>query len=130
MKKVVLFSVVAMLVCFLSGPTFAQKPTRIKFKAGAVSSVVSGNLSGYKASRTFVIKVRAGQTLRTEQVGNNAITIYLTDPNGEDASDADASCNNRKEVTPTVAGDYIIKVVECQKADEWRGRFRFRVAVR
>jgi hypothetical protein len=44
--------------------------------------------------------------------------------------DSDASCNNRREISPTVAGDYRIEVVECQKADRWRGRFYLRVSVR
>jgi hypothetical protein len=77
-----------------------------------------------------VIKVRTGQTIRTEQIGGvHPITIFISDPNGEGVGDSDASCNNRREITPTVAGDYQIQVVECQKADAWRGRFRFRVTV-
>jgi hypothetical protein len=87
-------------------------------------------LTGYSDSETYVIKVRSGQTLRTKQTGKNYITISIKDPNGTYVGDADASCNNRKEVAPTVAGDYTLTVVQCQKADEWYGRFRFRVTVR
>jgi hypothetical protein len=58
------------------------------------------------------------------------ITIFVKDPNGNDIGDSDASCNNRREISPTEAGDYTIEVVECRKADPWRGRFTFRVAVR
>ena len=108
----------------------AQTPTRIKFARGAVSASVSGKLKGYGDSKTYRIKVRAGQTLRTQQTGKHYITISIKDPNGEDVSDSDASCNNRKEVKPTIAGDYFLTVVQCQKADEWRGTFRFRVTVR
>ena len=79
-----------------------------------------------------MIRVRDGQTLSTEQVGKNArpVTIYIRDAAGSDVGDSDASCNNRREISPTVAGDYFIDVVECQKADPWRGRFTFRVTVR
>jgi hypothetical protein len=109
----------------------AQSPGRIRFARRATSAVVSGSLSGYRSSRTFLIRVRDGQTLRTEQVGDSQdITIYITDPKGRPVGDSDASCNNRREITPTTAGDYRIKVIECQKADPWRGRFRFRVTVR
>ncbi|MFX5302173.1 hypothetical protein ABTD13_18150, partial [Acinetobacter baumannii] len=58
------------------------------------------------------------------------ISISLKDPDGRDAGDSDASCNARKEVTPTVAGDYRIEVIECRKAEPWRGRFTIRVTVR
>lgn len=109
----------------------AQKAIRIKFERGAVSAVVSGRLSGFKSKKVFVIRVRAGQTLRTEQIGSlHNITLFIEDPNGDDVTDADASCNNRKEVSPTIAGDYRLTVLECQKADPWRGTYRFRVTVR
>ena len=114
--------------------TAAQKPVRIKFARGATHATVSGTLNGYRDKRDFVIRVRAGQTLKTEQVilrqGSGAITIYITGPNGDPGGDADMSCNNRHEITPTTAGDYHIQVVECPKADRWRGRFRFRVSVK
>jgi len=109
----------------------AQRSTRIRFTRGATRADVSGTLRNYRDRRNFVIKVRAGQTLRTEQIGDShPITIYISDPNGQGVGDSDASCNNRREITPTVAGDYRIQVVECQKADAWRGRFRFRVIVK
>ena len=108
-----------------------QNTSRIRFAPGAVKADVVGTLRGYRDRRTYVIKVRAGQTLRTEQIGNSHhITIYIKDPAGEGVGDSDASCNNRREITPTESGDYRITVVECRKADPWRGRFRFRVSVR
>ena len=110
----------------------ADAQTRIRFRRGAVRTDVSGTLNGFRGSRTYVMRIREGQTLRTEQIGGSRrpVTISIKDPNGEDVGDADASCNNRREVGPTVAGDYVITVVECRKADPWRGRFTFRVTVR
>jgi hypothetical protein len=125
-KQLAAIAAVFVVVCAAQ----AQAPTRIKFARGAVSASVTGKLKGYGDSKTYRIKVRAGQTLRTQQTGKNYITISIKDPNGNDPTDADASCNNRKEVKPTVAGDYLLTVVQCQKADEWRGTFRFRVTVR
>jgi hypothetical protein len=110
--------------------TEADAQTRIKFRRGTSGSVVSGSLNGWNDKRTFILKVRNGQTLKTERVGNRYITIFVRDPNGEIVGDSDASCNDRREIAPTVAGDYTIEVVECRKADQWRGRFRFRVTVR
>lgn len=112
-------------------PAIGQRVVRIRFARGATGAVIAGALNGFRDSRTFVIRVRAGQTLRTSQVGNShPITIYIVDPRGEGVGESDASCNDRREITPTIAGDYKIRVVECQKADPWRGRFRFRVTVR
>lgn len=93
---------------------------------------VSGTLNSYRSRRVYVIRVREGQTLKTEQVGDSPrrITIFVKGPSGDDVGDSDASCNNRREISPTEAGDYTIEVVECQKADPWRGRFTFRVTVR
>jgi hypothetical protein len=110
----------------------AQSLVRIKFPRGATRANVSGTLSGYRSKRAYVIRVRAGQTLRTEQVSRDShpITIYIKDPFVRPVGDSDASCNNRREITPTIAGDYRIEVVECQKADPWRGRFRFEITVR
>jgi hypothetical protein len=42
----------------------------------------------------------------------------------------DASCNNRKSITPTISGDYTLKVFQCKKADEWNGGFRFKITVK
>ena len=108
-----------------------QAPERIKFQRGSVSSEVTGTLNSYGNVRTYLIRVRKGQTIRTEQISGSSISITITDPNGTDVEgDSDASCNNRRKISPTVAGDYYIEVVECRKADEWRGRFTFRVTVR
>lgn len=125
-----------LLVCLLLLITFstalAQTAARIKFRPGAIRADLSGSLNGFKSKRVYLIKVRSGQTLRTEQIGGSSrpVTIYIKDPNGNDVGDSDASCNNRREISPTEAGDYVIEVVECRKADPWRGRFTFRVTVR
>jgi hypothetical protein len=130
--KSVLFSI--FLICcalVLTFPIYPQQANRIRFARGATSALVTGTLNGYRSSKNFVIRVRAGQTLSTTQVGDrHDITIYVQGPSGEDVGDSDASCNNRREIAPTKAGDYRIQVIECKKADPWRGRFRFRVTVR
>lgn len=133
-KKVILLVWVIVGVMAISVPSSAAQPTRIKFRKGAVTSTVSGTLNGYKSKRMFLIRVRGGQILKTEQIKSDRsskyITVYITSPSGEAVGDSDASCNNRREISPTEAGDYRIEVVECQKADPWSGSFRLRVTVR
>jgi len=131
MSRFGLTIVVSGVICLSSSAVLAQKTTRIRFTKGATKATVSGTLNGYRSRRVFIIKVRSGQTLSTTQVGNSHdITIYIKNPAGDDVGDSDASCNNRREINPTDAGDYQINVVECQKADAWKGSFRFRVTVR
>lgn len=127
MKNIILIAA-AILLCSL--PAFAQKATRIKFKHGATSAVVSGTLSGYKSSRSYVIRVREGQTLTTEATGKRHLTIDIQAPPGSTYEpDLGLDCHDRHHVSPTAAGDYIITVVECMKADAFKGRFAFKVTV-
>jgi hypothetical protein len=113
---------------------FSRPVKRIKFSRNATRVVVAGNLKTNRDEQVYLLRVRAGQTIETSPLSANdshrLITFYITDPNGEDASDADASCNSRKIVTPTVAGDYRLKVVECGKVDKWQGSFKFEVKVK
>ena len=107
---------------------------RIEFKSGATEAAAKGNLKNFDDKKTFVIKVNAGQVIRTEQIkpenSLKYITVDITDPSGETVGNSDASCNNRKEITPTVAGDYKIEVVECKKADPWSGGFDLNISVK
>ncbi len=106
---------------------------RIKFAPDAISANVGGTLKDYEDSKSFMIEVKQGQTLRTEQVKEDNsldyITVEIQDSTGKYVGDSDASCNNRKEIKPTTAGDYRIKVKECLKADAWRGEFLLKVSV-
>ncbi len=122
----------ASFIFIITTAAFAQAPTRIRFGRGAVKADVYGTLNSFRDKQVFVIRVRAGQTLKTEQIGltGGPITIFVKDSAGNVVGDSDASCNNQREITPTAAGDYTIEVVKCQKADPWRGRFTFRVTVR
>lgn len=130
MKRIFPILVVSIVLSFMATTIFAQNATRVKFRKGTVSKIVSANLNGFKSTKVFVIRVRAGQTLKVEQIKSDSSTHYVTvaikSPSGEDVTDSDASCNNRKEVTPTESGDYVITVSECMKADEWRGSFRLK----
>ena len=128
MKKTAVIGVLILLLAAVETPS----QTKIRFARGAVRASVTGTLNSFRSKRLYVIRVRDGQTLRTEQAGGRArpITIFIKDPGGNEVGDSDASCNNRREISPTEAGDYTIEVVECRKSDPWRGRFTFRVTVR
>lgn len=104
----------------------------IKFARGATSATITGKFSGFDSEQTYSIAVGKGQTMTVEQVkaGNKRTTIWLTEPKGGDASDADLSCNNQKKVSPTIAGTYTIKVSECMKADPWKGSYTLKVTVK
>ena len=131
MRNIILSLSLLLLFSGAAQSVLGQRVTRIKFARRALKANVSGTLNGYHGKRIYVIRVRSGQTLSTGQVGDrHDITIYIKDPTGADVGDSDASCNNRREISPTVAGDYRITVVECQKADAWQGTFKFRITVK
>ena len=116
------------IILTIALPAFA-KPTRIKFKKGATSAVITGTLSSYKSQRTYVIRVREGQILAIEDIGGHAISIYIKGPDGSFEQDLAADCHGMSEMT-TAKGDYILTVEECKKADPWKGTFKFRVVVK
>ena len=130
MKTITKFVLILGIFAVLSSVAFGQK-TRIKFAPGKKSAVVTGTLSSFKSMRTFVIRVRSGQAMTTENVGSHHITLAIEGPPGSNyEQDMAADCHSTNEINPTAAGDYTITVTECMKADRWRGRFRLRVSVR
>lgn len=131
MRKPLAFS---LFLIILSGQIFARPVKRIKFARGATEAIVAGKLKGYNDRQIYLLRVRAGQTLKTAQIKSDSslhyITVSIKDPNGQAVGDSDASCNNRKEISPTASGDYRIEVFECRKADPWRGNFKLLVSVK
>ena len=128
MKKIIFIAFAFVMLSICSVAASAQV-IRIHFARGATSKVVTGRLSGYRSHRTYVIRVRSGQTLTTESV-KNYITIGVKAPPGSTyEQDMAADCHDKNDVNPTAAGDYKIRVTECRKADPWRGTFKFRVKV-
>lgn len=125
MKKII---AVALILVVYNVTVFAHHPIRIKFPKGSTKVTVSGTLNGYKDSKTYVIKLKKGQTMKLD--ADKPVSLYITDPNGNDASDMDASCHSHQIVENTKAGDYKIKAVECMKADAWKGKFNLTVRVK
>ena len=131
MKKSLLVLSIAIVTCLGYAGASAQNATRINFARGARSAVVTGSLRGYRDFRTYIIRVRKGQKMTTQSIGSHHITIDIKAPPGSSYDpDLAADCHDRHTVEPTSAGDYRIRVVECQKADAYRGKFSFRVRVR
>jgi hypothetical protein len=107
---------------------FARPVIRIKFPKRATKVNVSANLNGYNDSQNFVIKLLAGQTIKLNT--NKPVTLSITDPNGNDVSDMDSSCNSQKTIENTISGDYKIKAVEYLQANAWKGIFKLTVDVK
>jgi hypothetical protein len=131
MKKLTIFSLLALTICAAASTVSAQRATRVNFRRGAHTAVVTGYLSGYKGSRIFLIRVRAGQKMMVEGIGNHAVSTFLEGPPGSNyTQDMAADCHSRADVDSTDAGDYKLTVEECSKADRWRGTFKVRITVR
>src|SRR5438552_6256705 len=100
MKKLILiaFAFATLSICSVAA---SAQVTRITFAHGQTSKVVTGTLRGYKSHRTYVIFVKKGQTLTTEQV-KNQITIGVEAPPGSTyEQDMAADCHDRNDVNPT-----------------------------
>lgn len=131
MRRALWFVFAAVFFSAAASDTVAQRATRVNFRRGAHSAVVTGTLNGYKGSRVVLIRVRAGQTMKIEAIGKHYISTFLEGPPGSDyQQDMAADCHSRADVGSTDAGDYKLSVQECQKADPWRGTFRVRITVR
>jgi len=124
MKKIISI----LLILFVASTVFARPIKRITFPKGATKVTVTGYLKGYKDSQSYVIRLRKGQKMTLK--ANRYVSLFITGPNGEDASDMDLSCHSNQTVENTMAGDYKIEAVECRKADAWKGRFRLIVTVK
>jgi hypothetical protein len=125
MKKILIIT----LILVVSITVLAMRPVkRITFAKGATKTMATGYLNGYKDEQIYLIKLRKGQKLKIE--ANKPVSLYLTDPDGEDASDMDLSCHSRQIVENTKAGDYQIKAVQCRKADAWKGTFKLNISAK
>jgi hypothetical protein len=124
MKKIIVIH----LILIVYSTVLARPVKRIKFPRGATRVTVTGYLNGYKDSQSYLIRLRKGQKMTLD--ANRYVSLYVTGPNGEDASDMDASCHSHQVIENTRAGDYKIRAVECRKADAWRGNFKLTVRVR
>jgi len=131
MKKLILFALFALMLTVAAETVSAQRATRVSFRPGARSTVVTGYLSGYKGSKVFLIRVRRGQTMKVEGIGDKAVSTFLEGPPGSNyEQDMAADCHSYANVDKTDAGDYKLTVQECQKADRWKGTFKVRITVR
>ena len=131
MKRYLQAGRVGMALCLAANSVWAQAPERIRFARNATSAVVKGVLRGFESEKMYVLRVLEGQTMTIKQLENDTrlITLMVIDPSGEYVGDSDASCNRTKRITPTMAGDYKIRVLECRKAEPWRGTFHLKVKV-
>lgn len=114
-------------------PNSNKAAERIQFGKGTSNAIITGKLVSFDSEQHYVIGVSKGQTMTMEQLDKKSdgkVSIYITDPKGENANDMDLSCHSKATVKPTIAGDYKIQVVECKKADPWKGSYSLKVTVK
>jgi len=124
---------IASLVLLLATVGSAKPaPRRIKFKPGATTATVTGQLSGWNDKAQYVIRLRAGQTMNLSVDGKCADCnpdVVVDSPAGaNDTVDPDM-CQCRAEVSNTAAGDYRITVGENRKGEKWKGSFVLKIEV-
>ena len=128
-----LIAIASLVVLLATVASAKQAPRRIKFKLGATTASVTGQLSGWNDKAQYVIRLRAGQTMSLSVEGNcDACSpdVAVDSPAGaNDTVDPDM-CQCRVEVSNTAAGDYRITVGENRKGERWQGAFVLKIEVR
>jgi hypothetical protein len=125
-------AILVALVLLASQITATPQARRIKFKPGATTATVTGQLNGWNDKARFVIRLRAGQTMNLSVEGKcdgcNPDVVVDSPAGAQDTVDADM-CQCRVEVSHTAAGDYRISVGENRKGEKWKGSFVLKVKV-
>lgn len=120
------------LVLSTSQITATSQARRIKFKPGATTASVTGQLNGWNDKAHFVIRLRAGQTMNLSVEGKcdacNPDVVVDSPAGANDTVDSDM-CQCRVEVGNTAAGDYRITVGENRKGEKWKGTFVLKIKV-
>ena len=130
MKKLILFVLLSITFAITATAISAQRGTRVNFRRGTHTAVVTGYLSGYKGSKVFLIRVRAGQTMKVEAIKGGVSTFLEGPPGSNYEQDMAADCHSHADVDRTDPGDYKLTVAECTKVDRWKGTFKVRITVR
>lgn len=125
---------VAAVVLLVASMSLAKPaPRRIRFQLGATTASVTGRLNGWNDKAQYLIRLRAGQTMKLSVEGkcddcNPDVTVKSPAGSG-DTVDPDM-CQCRVEVSNTTAGDYLITVGENRKGERWKGTFVLSIEVR
>jgi len=122
--------VASIFAAVLFGALSASAQTRVKFKHGRTSAILTGKLSNYHQKLVFLVRVRSAQKMAILDIGQHAVSIWVEGPPGSGyEQDLAADCHGRTNISPTAAGDYKLTVQECQKVDPWHGLFTVLVSV-
>jgi hypothetical protein len=129
MKKLSFAILIALSLGSLALASAGPAPKRITFKSGQSETTVHGFLKSRNATVTYLLKVRAHQTITVVPCGDDiSISTDIKGPKGSrDNTDRDMQGNSGYE--NTVAGDYLITVAASKKDDRRNGNFCIDVKV-
>ena len=125
MRKLILSAACLMVPAIAIQATAADQ--RIHFKRGAISSQVSGSLSGPNSEVCFVAGARAGQQMRVNVNGAGPTRGTVKFPSG--GGDGQPGGLIYDDTLPET-GDYRICVTESQMANPWNGKFTVDVVIK
>ena len=108
-----------------------QQPIRLTFPPGETSITVSGSMKDKADQVLYILRMREAQTLDIEQINENLryISTTLTDAKQQEVGTSDSPCQSSKHLSNSTAGDYILKVKQCAKAESWQGSFKLKIKV-
>ncbi len=109
MKRIIVFSVLAVCLMLCTLDTSAQVKTRVRFPAGTHGTSVKGTVRGYD-HRDYVVGAAAGQTITVKLNHEERSSVFtIFQPNGDNLDTA-AEQNNYSGELP-VKGDYVVRVL-------------------
>jgi uncharacterized protein YgbK (DUF1537 family) len=135
MKRLISLLVLSGIACTTQADIISSdQPTRLTFPPGETSITVSGSMKDKADQVLYVLRIREDQTLDIEQINENLhyVTTVLTNSKQEEVgtTTTDSPCQSSKHLSNSTAGDYILKVKQCAKAEAWQGSFKLKIKVR
>lgn len=103
------------------------KTRRIKFKPGATTASVKGQLKGIHDKANFVVRAAKGQHMRVNIIASGSARGSIVAPSGEQIGGGPGGVVFDEELPQT--GDYRIRVTESTMGEAWRGGFTLEVSI-
>ena len=133
MKRLISLLVLSGIACTTQADIISSdQPTRLTFPPGETSITISGSMKDKADQVLYVLRIRENQTLDIEQINENLhyVSTTLTNAKQEEVGTSDSPCQSSKHLSNNAAGDYILKVKQCAKAEPWQGSFKLKIKVR
>jgi hypothetical protein len=131
MKRVILFSVIAIFAVLSASQASAQISQHVRFAAGTHGTTVRGTVRGY-AYRDYVVRASGGQKISLRLTPNGLPSVFTVFLPGGGNMDRAAETDKFSGTLPST-GEYVIRVGMMRAYARRRGsvsNFSLRITIR